>query len=136
MAGAVLALSTVAGTAWSASSASAAGPAPRAAASSDWTTFDQNSLRTGVDASGNSFSPATSAWNTPVDGQIYGQALVSTNRVFVATENDTVYALAGDTGAVLWSTHVGTPVDAGNLPCGDISPTVGITSTPVIDPSL
>ena len=32
-----------------------------------------------------------------------------------------------------WSTHVGTPVPSGSLPCGDISPTVGITGTPVID---
>ena len=51
----------------------------------------------------------------------------------MATENDTVYALSTTTGAVLWSTHLGTPVPSGSLPCGDISPTVGITGTPVID---
>ena len=53
----------------------------------------------------------------------------------MATENDTVYALAADTGAVLWSTHVGTPVPVASTigACGDISPTVGITGTPVID---
>ena len=55
--------------------------------------------------------------------------------VFVATENDTVYALSASTGAVVWSTHLGTPVPSGSLPCGDITPTVGITGTPVIDPS-
>ena len=38
-----------------------------------------------------------------------------------------------NTGAILWSTHVGTPVPSGDLPCGDISPQVGITGTPVID---
>ena len=42
-------------------------------------------------------------------------------------------ALSASTGAVLWSTHVGTPVAASSLPCGDISPTVGITGTPVVD---
>jgi len=57
------------------------------------------------------------------------------NVLFVATENDTVYALAANTGAIVWSTHVGTPVPAHAplVPCGDISPTVGITGTPVID---
>ena len=68
-----------------------------------------------------------------LDGQVYGEPLEATGRVFVATENDTIYALAANTGAVLWSTHVGTPVPSGDLPCGDISPTVGITGTPVID---
>jgi len=122
-----------------------AGVAPRAfggggagaAAASTWTTFDQNSQRTGVDASGASFSPASAAWTSPMlDGQLYGQPLVATGRVYAATENDTVYALAADTGAVLWSTHVGTPFDPSTFPggiCGNINPTVGITSTPVID---
>jgi outer membrane protein assembly factor BamB len=36
---------------------------------------------------------------------------------------------------VVWSVHLGRPVPAGSLPCGDITPTVGITGTPVIDPS-
>ncbi|MGA8724791.1 MAG: PQQ-binding-like beta-propeller repeat protein [Acidimicrobiales bacterium] len=106
---------------------------PAAVTPSEWTTFDQNSMRTGVDASGNPLSPAKSAWTMPVDGKLYGQPLVATGRVFVATENDTVYALAADTGTVLWSNHVATPVDSSNLPCGDIGPTVGVTGTPVID---
>ena len=55
--------------------------------------------------------------------------------MFVATEDDTVYALSATTGAVEWSNHVGAPVPAGSLPCGNISPTVGITGTPVIDES-
>jgi len=109
---------------------------PAAVTSSDWTTFDHDSLRSGVDPSGNSFSPATPAWTSPTfDGQLYGQPLVANGRVFVATENDTVYALAANTGAVLWSNHVGTPLDPSTVPglCGDIHPTVGITGTPVID---
>jgi outer membrane protein assembly factor BamB len=109
---------------------------PSTPTASDWTTFDQNPLRTGVDASGSSFTTATAAWTTPdLDGQLYGQPLVDAGRVFVATENDTVYALAADNGAVLWSHHLATPVPAGDLPCGDISPTVGITGSPVIDPA-
>src|SRR5579884_1485943 len=116
--------------------AAAGGPSPHAAGASDWTTFDQNPMRTGVDASGTSFSPASPAWTSPaLDGHLYGQPLVDAGRVFVATENDTVYALAADDGHVLWSAHVGTPVTASDLGCGDISPTVGITSTPVVDPA-
>ncbi len=74
------------------------------------------------------------AWTSPtLDGELYGEPLVSGGRVYVATENDTVDALSGITGAVLWSSHLGTPVPSGSLPCGDIAPTVGITGTPVID---
>ena len=109
---------------------------PSAVTASDWTRFDQNSLGTGVDPSGNSFSPATPAWQSPgLDGHLYGQPLVYAGRVFAATENDTVYALAANTGALLWSNHLASPVSASALPCGDITPTVGITSTPVIDPA-
>ena len=109
---------------------------PSAVTASDWTTFDHDSLRSGVDPSGNSFSPAIPAWNSPtLDGQLYGQPLVFAGAVFAATENDTVYALAADTGEVLWSHHLATAVKAADLPCGDISPTVGITSTPIIDAS-
>jgi outer membrane protein assembly factor BamB len=110
--------------------AHASGPA---VTSSEWTTFDQNSLRTGADPSGNPLFPAKSAWTASVDGALYGQPLVATGRVFVATENDTVYALAANSGTILWSNHVATPVESASLPCGNIGPTVGVTGTPVID---
>lgn len=70
-----------------------------------------------------------------LDGQLYGEPLVWSGHVYVATENDTVYALSGATGAVLWARHVGIPVAASALPCGNIAPTVGVTGTPVIDPA-
>ena len=95
-------------------------------------------LRTGVDASGNPFSPAAPAWTSPsFDGQLYGQPLVSAGRVFAATENDTVYALAADIGSGAVVPPPGTPFDPSTVPglCGNIHPTVGITSTPVIDPA-
>ena len=76
-----------------------------------------------MDTSGVTFNPPNLAWrSTPLDGQVYGEPLEATGRVFVATENDTIYALAADTGAVLWSDHLGTPVPSGDLPCGDITP--------------
>src|SRR5665213_624607 len=45
---------------------------------SDWTTYDQNGLRTGVDASGATFTPATPAWTSPAfDGSLFGQPVVA-----------------------------------------------------------
>ena len=83
-----------------------------------------------------SVDTAAPAWTSPtLDGQLYGQPLVYAGRVYVATENDTVYALAAATGKVAWSAHLGSPVQAGSLPCGDIRPVAGITGTPVIDPA-
>src|SRR6201999_2433508 len=70
-----------------------------------------------------------------LDGELYGEPLVADGRVVVATENNTVYALAANSGRVLWSHHLASPVPSTDLPCGDISPSVGITGTPVIDPA-
>jgi hypothetical protein len=131
-------LLTIAGLVTPLGAAGAATPAPHPSAvvSSTWTTYNQDNARDGVDTSGTSFTPATRAWTSPtLDGTLYGQPLVATGRVFEATENDTVYALAADSGSVLWSVHVGTPFNKSTVPglCGNITPTVGITSTPVID---
>jgi hypothetical protein len=59
--------------------------------------------------------------------------------VFVATENDSVYAFDAVSGAVLWHVSV---LEAGEtasgLPpsgCDQVTPTIGITATPVIDRS-
>jgi PQQ-like domain len=99
-----------------------------------WPVYHHDGLGSGADPTSTNLSPATPAWTSAVlDGQLYGEPLVDAGRIVAATENDTVYALAANTGAVLWSTHVGTAVPSSNLPCGDISPTVGITGTPVID---
>ena len=59
------------------------------------------------------------------------------NAVFVATEHDSVYAFDSDSGAVLW--HVSL-LGAGETPsdtrgCSQVTPEIGITSTPVIDRS-
>ncbi|MGI8448155.1 MAG: PQQ-binding-like beta-propeller repeat protein [Streptosporangiaceae bacterium] len=86
-------------------------------------------------ASAGAVDTTSRAWTSPaLDGELYGEPLVSAGRVYVATENDTVYALFAATGKVAWSRHLATPVPASSLPCGDIAPTVGVTGTPVIDP--
>jgi outer membrane protein assembly factor BamB len=116
--------------------ASAATKPAQPAASGSWTVYHHDAAGTGVVDSVAAVDTMTPAWTSPaLDGEIYGEPLVSAGRVYVATENDTVYALSAATGAVAWSAHLGSPVPAGSLPCGDITPTVGITGTPVIDPS-
>lgn len=96
-------------------------------------------------------------FSVPLDGNEFGQPLyvpgVSINSgthnvVYVATENDSVYAIDADSGAQLWQTSFlnaannVTTVSSGNvsanssLPgCVDINPQYGITGTPVIDPT-
>ncbi|MGD0378838.1 MAG: PQQ-binding-like beta-propeller repeat protein [Acidimicrobiales bacterium] len=99
-----------------------------------WPVYHHDASGSGADPTSTDLSPASPAWTSAaLDGEIYGEPLVEAGRVVVATENDSVAELAANTGAVLWSTHVGAAVPSGNLPCGDISPTVGITGTPVID---
>jgi outer membrane protein assembly factor BamB len=101
-----------------------------------WTTYRHDAARSGIDP--DSASPVTpsQAWQTPsLDGEVYAQPLVYGSHVYVATENDTVYELDAATGAVVWSRHIATPESSSVAPCGDISPSIGITSTPVIDPA-
>jgi hypothetical protein len=59
------------------------------------------------------------------------------NVLFVATENDTVYGLDADSGTTLWqATMLGSgEVPSDNRNCGQVSPEIGVTSTPVIDPA-
>jgi outer membrane protein assembly factor BamB len=82
-----------------------------------------------------SAAPAEAWTSAALDGGVYGEPLIDDGQVLVATENDTVYDLSAATGTVRWSDHLATPAPAGDLPCGDISPPVGITSTRVIDPT-
>jgi len=76
------------------------------------------------------------AWRASLPGGVYAEPLVADGLVLVATEADTVVALRATTGAPVWTVTLGTPVErpADGLACGDIDP-LGITSTPVIDPS-
>lgn len=74
-------------------------------------------------------------FSVPVQGQVYAQPLVSGHTLFVATEKNWIYAIDSVSGGVEWEKNVGTPFDPAELPCGDLAPDVGITGTPVIEPS-
>ena len=123
----------VAATAWA-----ALGPAEMASGTSGtgWTVYHGDALGTGASGQLTSVNTSAPAWTSPtLDGHVYGQPLYFNGRVYIATENDTVYALSASSGAVVWSNHLGAPVSSSRLPCGNIGPTVGITGTPVIDPA-
>jgi outer membrane protein assembly factor BamB len=74
------------------------------------------------------------AWTAQLDGAVYASPLIVAGHVLAATENNTVYALDVFSGSVVWKIHLGSPVDAASLPCGDIGPVTGITGTPAADP--
>jgi hypothetical protein len=91
----------------------------------------------------------------PVDGNVYGQPLYvadlatsagTFNTVIVVTEHNSVYAFDADgrRQEPLWRVNLGRSVaqDPGNDPygalvpdCRNLTPEIGVTSTPVIDPS-
>jgi outer membrane protein assembly factor BamB len=115
--------------------ASVVSSAPRGSGfGSNWSSYHGNPRDTGVDHSGVVLRPSRTAWTSPaLDGQLYDEPLVADGRVIASTENDSVYVLSAHTGRILWGRHLATPLPSGDLPCGDISPSVGITGTPVID---
>ena len=116
--------------------AAAAVRASQPAPSGSWTVYHGDAAGSGVAGPTAAVNTNSRAWTSPaLDGEIYGEPLVSSGRVYVATEDDTVYALSAATGAVVWSTQLGSPVPSADLPCGNITPTVGVTGTPVIDQS-
>lgn len=59
------------------------------------------------------------------------------NALFVATEHGTVYGFDADTGTQLWrvSTLAASEGPSDDHGCGQVTPEIGVTSTPVIDAS-
>lgn len=72
-------------------------------------------------------------FDTPVNGEVYGQPLVDDGQLLVNTENNYAYGLDPVTGAQLWSRQFGAPVQASVIDCGDLTPSFGVTSTAVVD---
>jgi outer membrane protein assembly factor BamB len=122
------------------STASATSPSGQATAAkkkrkrpaANWPTYHADLARTAIDRSSPPLRSLRRSWSTPLDGQVYAEPLAVGNRVYAATENNTVYALNARNGKVAWKRHLGTPVDASTLPCGNIMPVTGITGTPAI----
>jgi len=115
--------------------ASASGiPSGSPAELADWPQYHRNSARTGQGPLGPSISSPHRAWSAAVDGKVYASPLIVGGHVIAATENNTVYSFDLRSGKTLWKSHLGAPVNAATLPCGDIDPVTGITGTPAADP--
>lgn len=108
-------------------------PSPSPAISTEWTEYHRDASRSGLGPAEPSVTTPKEAWRAAVDGNVYASPLIVAGHVIVATENNTVYSLDLFTGSVVWEVHLGDPVDASSLPCGDISPVTGITGTPAAD---
>jgi hypothetical protein len=117
----------------------------------DVTTYHYDMARDGLNSTESTLNPSNVTSSQfglirvlSVDGLVdaqplylYGLTIGSQqhNVVYAATENDSVYAFDADSGAQLWQTSVlGTnETTSDDHGCGQISPEIGITSTPVID---
>jgi hypothetical protein len=111
--------------------------------------FDTN--RSGLNPGEQSLSPSNVSaqsfgklFSYLVDGYVYGEPLLVSNvsingakhnALYVATENDSVYAFDADgNGTPLWQVSL---LQTGETPITDapIQPVEGVTSTPVVDPA-
>jgi outer membrane protein assembly factor BamB len=109
-------------------------PAASPAQLADWPQYHRNSARTGLGPALPGLGNPHRAWSVSVDGAVYASPLIVGGHVVVATENNTVYSLDLVSGKTLWKSHLGAPVAAASLPCGNIDPVTGITGTPAADP--
>jgi Immunoglobulin I-set domain len=123
----------------------------------DVVTYHYDNFRTGQNLNETTLAPANVnqtkfglLGSFAVDGKVDGQPLYLSNVpipgkgnkdvLYVVTEHDSVFAfdadsVSGPTGTPLWKIS---PLQAGETPsddrnCGQVSPEIGITSTPVID---
>jgi hypothetical protein len=120
------------------------------------TTYHNDNARTGQNTQETILTPANvnssqfgKLFSVTVDGWVYAQPLYLSNVtigggthnvLYVATEHDSLYAIDADSGTIYWQISLipsgGSTVNSStDLGCGDLVPEVGITGTPVIDPT-
>jgi hypothetical protein len=120
----------------------------------DITTYHYDNFRTGWNSQEKTLTPANVGGaqfqlleTTPLDDQVDAQPLILSHQpiqgqgvhdvVYVVTDNNSVYAIDANSGAVLLQTNLGPPVPRSTLPgqCPNGGPNLGINSTPVVDPT-
>lgn len=117
----------------------------------DVTTYHFDNARSGLNSNETILTPAkvsSSAFGKlnllTADGKVDAEPLYLSavtinatphNVLYVASEHDSVYAFDADTGTQLWKVSTLGTGESTSDPhgCGQISPEIGITSTPVID---
>ncbi len=118
----------------------------------DVLTYHNDNARTGQNLNETTLTPANvnssqfgELFQLSVDGKVDAQPLYASsvaipgqgtpNVLYVATENDSVYAFNANNGAQLWQVSLIGPGEttSDNHGCTQITPEIGITSTPVID---
>src|SRR5215469_15395841 len=137
-------------------------PSAASSGGTDVLTYHNDTSRTGANLNETTLTPQNvnassfgKLFSYKVDGQVYAQPLVVShlridgqvhNVLFVATQNDSVYALDANNptagprhDGVLWQDSFIdpakgiTPVPFQDVEVNDINPVLGITGTPVID---
>ena len=115
-------------------------------------TYHNDNTRTGQNSTENTLTLKNVNVNTfgklfviPTDGLVDAQPLYAPNItipgngthnvLFVASEHDTVYGFDADSGSTLWQVTMLAQgeVPSDNRGCGQVTPEIGVTSTPVID---
>ncbi len=117
----------------------------------DVTTYHYDVGRTGMNTAETTLTPSNVTSSKfgllmmlPVDGLVDAQPLYLSNLaaggqtrnvLYAVTEHDSVYAFDADSGAQIWKTSIlgANETTSGDHGCGQITPEIGITSTPVID---
>jgi hypothetical protein len=128
---------------------------PVRAQMTDVLTYHNDTFRTGQTLHEEILTPANvktnhfgKLWTLPADGLVDAEPLYAAgvaipgrglhNVLFVATEHDSVYAYDADSTNLFWhvSMLVSNETTSDDRGCGQVTPEIGITSTPVIDRQL
>lgn len=121
-------------------------------AGGDVLTYHNDNARTGQNQNETILTPRNVNFSSfgklfviPADGKVDAQPLYVSNvsipgsgdhnLLIVATEHDSVYAFDADTGSPIWHVSMLQPGEttSGDHGCGQVTPEIGVTATPVID---